>query len=152
MTDAERATQQNELAAALADFDIIITTAKVPGHAPPELVSAATLATLRPGSVCVDLGASSLGGNVAGSVDGVTTVTAGRVIVVGAGELAAELATSASQMYARNVVAVLDALALHDRVVIDVSDAIHQAIVVGHGGQITNAAVRSALKLEELHA
>ncbi|MDP9026256.1 MAG: NAD(P) transhydrogenase subunit alpha, partial [Actinomycetota bacterium] len=152
MTDAERVTQQSELSAALADFDIIITTAKVPGHAPPELVSAATLAGLRPGSVCVDLGSSSLGGNVAGSVEGVTLVTTGGVTVVGAGELAAELPTSASQMYARNVVAVLNALAPHDRVVIDPTDAVHQGIVVGHDGEITNAAVRSALKLEELLA
>ena len=150
MTDAEKATQQKELDAALADFDVIITTAKVPGHAPPELVSEATLASLRPGSVCIDLGSSALGGNVAGSVDGTTTVTAGGVTLVGGGELAADLPTSASQMYARNVIAVLDSLAPQGEIVIDPTDAVHQGIVVAHDGEVSNAAMRAVLKLDPL--
>jgi NAD(P) transhydrogenase subunit alpha len=148
MTDDERTAQQDELAAALSDFDVIITTAKVPGRTPPELVSAATLATLRPGSVCIDLGSSPLGGNVAGSVEGATNVTAGGVTIVGAGELAAELPGSASQMYARNVVAVLESLAPDGVIVVDQTDAVHQGIVVGHAGQVTNAAMRGVLGLE----
>jgi NAD(P) transhydrogenase subunit alpha len=150
MTDAERATQQAELAAALVNFDIIITTAKVPGHTPPELVSAATIASLRSGSVCVDLGASELGGNVAGSVEGKTTVTDGGVTVVGAGELASELPASSSQMYARNVTAVIDSLAPNDKLVIDATDAVHQVIIVGHDGEVSNPAMRKVLGLEEL--
>ncbi|MCU1550602.1 MAG: transhydrogenase subunit alpha, partial [Glaciihabitans sp.] len=110
MTEAEQQTQQAELAKALADFDIIVTTAKVPGRTPPELVSAATLKSLRAGTVCVDLGSSDKGGNVAGSIDGETTVTAGGVTIVGAGELASDLPASASQMYGRNILAVIDAL------------------------------------------
>ncbi|WP_297343778.1 NAD(P)(+) transhydrogenase (Re/Si-specific) subunit alpha [Amnibacterium sp.] len=152
LTDAEKATQQRELDTALAGFDVIVTTAKVPGHAPPELVSAATLATLRPGSVCVDLGSSVLGGNVAGSVEGRTTVTGNGVIVVGGGELAADLPVSASQMYGRNVVAVLDSLAPQGVIVVDASDAVHQGIVVGHDGEVTNAAMRSVLRLDPLPA
>jgi NAD(P) transhydrogenase subunit alpha len=148
LTDAERTTQQNELATALADFDIIITTAKVPGRRPPELVSAATIATLRPGTVCVDLGASELGGNVAGSVDRQTLVTSGGVSVIGAGELAADLPASASQMYARNVVAVLESLAPAGALVIDETDAVHQAVVVAHDGQVTNSAMRKVLGLD----
>jgi NAD(P) transhydrogenase subunit alpha len=150
MTDAEKATQQKELDAALADFDVIITTAKVPGHAPPELVSAATLTSLRPGSVCIDLGSSALGGNVAGSVEGQTTVTAGGVTLVGGGELAADLPASASQMYGRNIVAVLDSLAPDGEIVVDPTDAVHQGIVVGHDGDVSNAAMRALLKLDPL--
>jgi len=149
MSDAERATQQSELASALTDFDIIITTAKVPGKAPPELVSEATLASLRPGSVCIDLGSSALGGNIAGSVEGQTLLSPTGVTVVGAGELAAELPTSASQMYARNIVAVIDSLAPSGSVVVDPTDAVHQGIVVGHDGVVLNAAMRAVLKLEE---
>lgn len=152
MTDAEKATQQTELAAALVDFDVIITTAKVPGHAPPELVSAATLAGMRPGSVCVDLGSSALGGNVAGSVEGTTTVTENGVSVVGGGELASDLPASASQMYARNIVAVLDSLAPKGEVVVDPMDAVHQGIIVGHAGEVTNAAMRAVLTLDPLPA
>jgi NAD(P) transhydrogenase subunit alpha len=150
MTDNEKATQQKELDDALADFDVIITTAKVPGHAPPELVSAATLKTLRAGSVCIDLGSSSLGGNVAGSEEGKTTVTKGGVTLVGGGELAADLPASASQMYARNVVAVLDSLAPEGEIVIDPTDEVHQGIVVGHDGEVTNPAMRKVLKLDAL--
>jgi NAD(P) transhydrogenase subunit alpha len=149
MTDAERATQESELAAALPGFDIIVTTAKVPGHTPPILVSAQTLAALRPGSVCIDLGSSALGGNVDGSVDGDTVVTSNGVTVVGGGDLAADLPGSASQMFARNVVAVLASLAPGNEVVIDPTDGVHQAIVVGHAGEIINAAMRVVLQLEE---
>jgi NAD(P) transhydrogenase subunit alpha len=149
MTPEESKTQQAELAAALADFDIIITTAKVPGRTPPVLVSAETLGTLRAGSVCVDLGSSDKGGNVAGSVEGKRITTAGGVTIVGAGELAAELPASSSQMYARNVLAVIASIIPQDEIVIDPEDDVHKNIVVSHGGAVTNVAVRKALGLEE---
>jgi NAD(P) transhydrogenase subunit alpha len=150
LTAEEQATQENELAAALVGFDIIITTAKVPGRTPPVLVSARTLAALHPGSVCIDLGSSDRGGNVAGSVDGATIVTEGGVTVVGAGELASDLPTSSSQMYGRNVVSVLASLAPGDGIEIDPTDAVHLAIVVSHSGEITNAQVRAALDLDPI--
>jgi H+-translocating NAD(P) transhydrogenase subunit alpha len=152
MTEAEKKTQQAELAEALLNFDIIITTAKVPGRTPPELVSAATLKSLRAGAVCVDLGASDKGGNVAGSVDGKTTVTEGGVTIIGAGELASDLPASASQMYARNVLAVIASLAPANVVVIDEADEVHQNIVVSYDGVVTSAAVRKALKFDDLTA
>jgi NAD(P) transhydrogenase subunit alpha len=152
MTEAEQSIQQAELAKALVDFDIIITTAKVPGRIPPELVSAATLKSLRAGAVCVDLGSSDKGGNVAGSVDGETTITAGGVTVVGAGELASDLPASASQMYGRNVVAVIAALVPANVVVVDQADEVSQNIVVSYDGTVTNAAVRKALRLDALPA
>ena len=145
LTAAEQQTQQAELATLLESFDVIITTAKVPGHAPPVLVSAATLAKLRPGSVCIDLGASDKGGNVAGSIDGKRIVTPGEVIIVGGGELAADLPTSSSQMYGRNVTAVIASLYPADVLVIDPSDEVHKNIVIASGGLITNESVRDAL-------
>ncbi|CAN5256044.1 NAD(P) transhydrogenase subunit alpha [soil metagenome] len=148
MTPAEQATQQAELAAALAGFDIVITTAKVPGRTPPVLVSAETLATMRPGSVCIDLGSSSRGGNVAGSIERTTIVTAGGVTIVGAGELASDLPASASQMYGRNVAAVIASLTVDGAIVIDRTDEVHAAIVLTHAGEVTNAAVRAALGLD----
>lgn len=150
MTDAEERTQQTELAATLAGFDIIITTAKVPGRRPPELVSEATLKNMRRGSVCVDLGSSDKGGNVAGSADNTTIVTAGGVTIIGAGELASDLPASASHMFGRNIVAVIDALAQANEITIDESDEVHQNIVVSHDGAVTNAAVRKALELDSL--
>jgi NAD(P) transhydrogenase subunit alpha len=152
MTDAEQKTQQAELAKALIDFDIIITTAKVPGRKPPELVSADTVKSLRAGSVCVDLGSSDKGGNVVGSVAGKTTVTQNGVTIVGAGDLESDLPASASAMYARNILAVLASIVPADVIAIDLSDEVQKNIVVAFGGTITNAAVRTASKLEPLPA
>ena len=150
MTTEEQAVQQRELADALVSFDVIITTARVPGHAPPVLVSAATLAKLRPGSVCIDLGSSDRGGNVAGSIEAMKIVTTGGVTVIGAGELASDLPTSASQMYGRNVIAVLDSLVPADSIVIDPHDEVHRNVVISYGGTVTNGLVRKALNLDVL--
>ncbi|MBB2975174.1 NAD(P) transhydrogenase subunit alpha [Microbacterium endophyticum] len=152
MTTEEQAAQQNELSEALIAFDVIITTAKVPGRMPALLVSEQALATLQPGSVCVDLGASDKGGNVFGSVDGETHTTAGGVIVVGGGNLAADLPASASQMYGRNITSVIDALAPDGVITIDATDEVHSAIVVSHDGLIVSERVRDAMKLAPLPA
>ena len=110
LTAAEAARQQDAMAAAVARFDVVITTAQVPGRTPPVLVTAEALAAMRPGSVVVDLAASDLGGNVAGSVPDRTLVTGSGVTVVGAGNLAAGVPRAASTAYARNVVALLSHL------------------------------------------
>jgi len=150
LTEKELSSQQAELEAALLTFDVIITTAKVPGRVPPVLVSARTVERLRCGSVCVDLGSGDSGGNVAGSVPGRRTVTDGGVIVLGAGDLAADLPTSSSQMYGRNVAAVIASLIPADEVVVDPMDEVHRSIVVSHRGQVANATVRRALDLDPI--
>jgi NAD(P) transhydrogenase subunit alpha len=137
MTADEAVAQQEELAAHLVAADIVITTAKVPGRTPPLLVTAATLAAMRPGSVCLDMAATGQRGNVAGSVDGRCTVTPNGVKVVGAGNLASDLATSSSHMYARNVAAMLASLTVDGAVVIDPADEVHAAVVVCHHGALT---------------
>lgn len=147
LTAEEQARQQDELAEKLTTFDIVITTAKVPGRTPPVLVSTATLAKMRPGSVCVDLGASERGGNVAGSVDGERIITPNGVAVIGGGDLASELPASASQMYARNVAALLESLAKDGTVTVDPADEVHAAVVVCHDGRLTSGAVRRVLDL-----
>jgi NAD(P) transhydrogenase subunit alpha len=130
LSDAERAAQQAELAGHVARFDVVITTAQVPGRRPPVLVTAETVAAMRPGSVVVDPGASELGGNVEGSVPGERVVTPGGVTVVGAGDLASELPTAASSAYARNVAAVLRAVAPDGRLDVDQDDEVVRAIRV----------------------
>jgi NAD(P) transhydrogenase subunit alpha len=147
LTPEERAVQQAELAAALTPFDVIITTAKVPGRRPPVLVSRQTIERLRPGTVCVDLGSSDQGGNVAGSLPRETIMTPGRITIIGAGELAADLPASASQMYGRNVAAVIASLMPGGALAFDPSDEVHQNIVVTMGGEIISPAVRDALGL-----
>jgi NAD(P) transhydrogenase subunit alpha len=145
LTADEAHAQQEALDAAIARFDVVITTAQVPGRRPPLLVSAGALAALRPGSVVVDLAAGPLGGNVAGSVPGGTVVTAGGVTVIGAGELAATVPAAASTAYARNVCALLPVLLRDGVVAVDLDDDIQAAVVVTHDGDIVHPRVRAAL-------
>ena len=145
LTAAEAARQQDAMTAAVARFDVVITTAQVPGRTPPVLVSAAALAAMRPGSVVVDLAASDLGGNVVGSVPERTVVTDGGVTVVGADNLAAAVPRAASAAYARNVVALLAHLVADGRIVLDQADEITAGVLVTHDGEVVHPAVRALL-------
>ena len=129
LTAEESAAQRAELSAAIAGFDIVITTAKVPGRRPPELVDAATVAAMRGGSVIVDLAASDLGGNVAGVAPDATTVTANGVTLIGAGEIAREMAPAASDAFARNVAAVIAAIVREGELDVDVTDEVVSALL-----------------------
>lgn len=129
LTKEEAATQQKELGEAIATFDVVITTAKVPGRTPPALVTAPTVAAMRRGSVIVDLASSDKGGNVAGSVDGETVVTKNGVTIIGAGQIAADMAPAASDAYARNVQAVLNAVLVDGAVVVNPDDDVIGAML-----------------------
>jgi proton-translocating NAD(P)+ transhydrogenase subunit alpha len=148
LTAEEAARQQDAMAAAVARFDVVITTAQVPGRTPPVLVTAAALAAMRPGSVVVDLAASALGGNVVGSEPERTVVTDGGVTVVGAGNLAAAVPRAASTAYARNVVALLSHLVTDGRVALDPADEITAGVLVTHDGAVVHPAVRDLLNGE----
>jgi NAD(P) transhydrogenase subunit alpha len=145
LTADEAARQQDAMAAAVARFDVVITTAQVPGRTPPVLVTEAALAAMRPGSVVVDLAASDLGGNVVGSVPERTVVTDGGVTVVGAGNLPAAVPRAASTAYARNVVALLSHLVADGRIVLDPTDEITAGVLVTHEGEVVHPAVRELL-------
>jgi H+-translocating NAD(P) transhydrogenase subunit alpha len=144
----EQAAQQEGLAGHISRHDIVITTAQVPGRRPPLLVTAEAVAAMRPGSVLVDMGASPLGGNVAGSVPGRATRTAHGVTIVGAGDLASRLATSASAAYARNMTALLAHLVRDGVVTIDLADEITAGVVITYNGTVVNAATAQLLGKE----
>lgn len=141
LTAEERQAQQQELAEHIARHDIVITTAQVPGRVPPVLVTADTVARMRPGSVVVDLAASRLGGNVEGSTPGETVLTSNGVQLVGAPNLPARLATSASQALSRNMAALVQHLVSDGELVIDLDDEIQRGVVISHGGEIVSPAV-----------
>jgi NAD(P) transhydrogenase subunit alpha len=130
LTAEEQAGQQHALDEQVGRFDVVITTAKVPGRRPPLLVTEEALKHLRPGSVVVDLAASDLGGNVAGSVPDTTVVTEGGVTVIGAGNLPSGMAPAASTAYARNLAALLTHLVRDGSLTIDPADEIAAAVVV----------------------
>jgi NAD(P) transhydrogenase subunit alpha len=136
LTPEEIATQQRALADAIRSFDVVITTAQVPGRPPPLLVSGGVLARLGPGSVVVDLAASPLGGNVEGSVPESTVVTAGGVTVIGAGSLPSQVPRAASTAYSRNVTALLGLLVRDGALNVDLQDEAQAGVVVTHDGRV----------------
>jgi NAD(P) transhydrogenase subunit alpha len=138
--------QQTALDAAISHFDVVITTAQVPGRRPPLLVSAQALAALRPGSVVVDLAASKLGGNVHGSRPEATDVTAGGVTVIGAGALPSTVPAAASTAYSRTICALLNHLIRDGVPRLDLTDEIQAGVVVTHDGQIVHPQVRAAVE------
>lgn len=109
------AEQQRTLAGHIAQADVLITTAAVPGQRAPRLVSTDTVASMRPGSVVVDLAASN-GGNVEGSAPGQdvavpSTRGGGVVTVVGLASAPSDLPVDSSGLFARNVGQVLTVMA-----------------------------------------
>lgn len=145
LTDAERRHQQRALAAAIAAFDVVITTAQIPGRRPPLLVDATSLASMRAGSVVIDLAAGNLGGNVAGSVPDTTIVTAHGVLVVGAGNLPSAMPRTASTAYSRNITNLLAVLFHDGQLRLDLSDELQAGIVITHDGDVVHPAVLSQL-------
>jgi len=118
-----------------ADVDIIITTALIPGRAAPRLITEADVASMKSGSVIVDMAAAQ-GGNVAGSVAGEKVVTENGVTILGYTDLAGRLPTQASQLYGQNLVNLLKLLTPEKdgRLVIDFEDVVQRGVtVVLHG-------------------
>jgi NAD(P) transhydrogenase subunit alpha len=145
LTEEETQAQQRELAEHVALRDIVIATAQVPGRRPPLLVTEEAVKAMRPGTVVVDLAASALGGNVAGSQPGQTVITDGGVTIVGADNLPATMPAAASTAYARNVTALLQHMIVDGRLVIDLSDQIQAGVVVTHGGAVVHPGVTGLL-------
>ncbi len=148
LTAEERDAQQAELAAHIARHDVVITTAQVPGRRPPLLVTEDAVRAMGAGSVIVDMGASPLGGNVAGSVPGETVVTPNGVTVIGAPHLAAAAPTAASNAFSRNISALLLHLVSEGSLAIDTTDEIQAGVVVTHGGEVVHPAVAKLLAAE----
>jgi H+-translocating NAD(P) transhydrogenase subunit alpha len=145
LTEEEQAAQQAEMTQHIARHDIVITTAQVPGRKPPVLVSAEAVAAMRAGSVIIDMAASALGGNVVGSEPGQTIVTDNGVTVIGAGSLAAALATSASSTYARNLTALLLHLVADGQLAIDLTDEVQAGVVITYNGSVVQPATLALL-------
>ena len=102
MSDEYKAKQAALITETIAKQDIVITTALIPGRPAPRLVAAAQVASMRPGSVLVDL-AVEAGGNVEGSAAGQVVETAGGVKIVGHRNVPSRVPFDASALYARNL-------------------------------------------------
>ena len=122
----------------IAKQDIVITTALIPGKPAPRLISDAQIATMRPGSVIVDMAAAA-GGNVEGTAPGETVEKHG-VTIIGAANLARSLAADASALFARNLYNFLAAFWDKDqaRPVLPDDDELVKGIRLTHGGKVVH--------------
>jgi NAD(P) transhydrogenase subunit alpha len=109
LTADEKAAQATLTATHIAKQDIVITTALIPGRPAPKLVTAAMVASMQPGSVIVDL-AAERGGNVEITKPGEVFTTANGVTIIGYKNFPARLASSASHLYSRNLVAFVETM------------------------------------------
>jgi NAD(P) transhydrogenase subunit alpha len=128
----------------IAKQDIVITTALIPGRPAPRLISDAQLATMRAGSVIVDLAAEA-GGNVEGMVSGDSVVRHG-VTIIGAANLARSLAADSSALFARNLYNFLSAFWDKDKgaPVFPDDDEIVKGVRLTQGGKVVNERLTAA--------
>ncbi|QND67212.1 Re/Si-specific NAD(P)(+) transhydrogenase subunit alpha [Mesorhizobium loti] len=129
----------------IAKQDIVITTALIPGRPAPKLVSAAMVASMKPGSVLVDL-AVERGGNVEGAVPGQVVTTANGVKIVGHLNVPGRIAASASLLYARNLFAFLETLVdkTTKTLAINRDDDLVKATMLTDGGKVVHPAFAKA--------
>jgi NAD(P) transhydrogenase subunit alpha len=128
LTPEEQSRQQEELEARLPDFDAVITTALIPGRPAPRLIPAAAVRAMRPGSVIVDLAAEA-GGNCELTAPGEEVVRED-VTIVGLTNLPSTMPYHASQLYSRNVFALLQHLAPEGALTLDWDDEITSSACV----------------------
>lgn len=131
--------REAELYAELAkDVDIIITTALIPGRPAPRIITADMVASMKPGSVIVDMAAAN-GGNVEGTVKDQSIVADNGVTIIGYTDLAGRLPAQASQLYGTNLVNLLKLLTPEKdgQVVLDFDDVVQRGVTVVRDGEIT---------------
>lgn len=143
LTAEEQARQQAALDARIAVADAVITTAAIPGRAAPRIVSRAAVERMKPGAVIVDIAAES-GGNCELTRAGATVEHQG-VRIIGPLNLPAQLATHASEMYARNLLNLLQPAIKAGTFAIDWDDEVFAKSRLTHAGAVRHEATRSAL-------
>jgi NAD(P) transhydrogenase subunit alpha len=142
--------QRELLGKVVAENDVVITTAVIPGKKSPILVTMEMVAGMRPGSVIVDL-ASERGGNCELTVTGEKVIKHG-VTIIGLINLASTVPHHASRMYARNVTAFLLHLVKDGELQLNMEDQIVRDTLLTHGGEVVNERLREFYSLPALAA
>jgi H+-translocating NAD(P) transhydrogenase subunit alpha len=138
LTEEEQQAQRDALAAQIARSDVVITTALVPGRPAPKLITAAAANAMKPGSVIVDL-AGEAGGNCELTRPDATYTTDAGVIIAAPLNLPSTMAEHASQLYARNVGALLELMTGEDGALsLDFDDPIIAGACITRGGEIVH--------------
>ena len=148
--EAFYARQRELLTRVVAESDVVITAAVIPGKKSPVLVTQDMVKGMAPGSVIVDL-AAERGGNCELTRTG-ETVRAHGVTIIGAINLASSVPYHASQMYARNVATFLAYMVKEGKLQLNLQDEIIRETMVTRSGEIVNARVREFYQLPALVA
>lgn len=143
ISEAAKQKTQEAIANSVAQADVVITTAQVPGKTAPRIVTDEMVAQMKPGSVVVDLAAEQ-GGNCEGTEAGGHVVRHG-VTLIGPVNLPSTMPVHASQMYGKNISTFLDYLVKDDQLNLDFEDDIAANTCVTFQGEIRNERVRQAL-------
>ena len=150
---ADRAlAQQNALAPYVADADVVITTAAVPGRKAPQLLTQQMVSAMKAGSIIVDLAAET-GGNVEGSIAGETVEVSGvggAVKLIGCKDVPSQLATHSSKLYAQNIVSLLTLFTKDGEVLPDLADEVVAGSALVYKGEVRNPVAREQLGLPAL--
>ncbi len=138
MDDDYKAREAQLYAEQCKDVDIIVTTALIPGKPAPRIITAEMVASMKPGSVIVDMAAAN-GGNVEGTVKDQAIVTDNGVTIIGYTDLAGRLPAQASQLYGTNLVNLLKLLTPEKdgKVVLDWDDVVQRSMTVVRDGETT---------------
>jgi NAD(P) transhydrogenase subunit alpha len=143
LPEEQQRRDQELIAKTAATTDVIVTTALIPGRRAPLLITAAAVGGMRVGSVIVDLAAEQ-GGNCELCEPGSTVVRHG-VTIMGPLNLPSSMPLHASQLYAKNVLALFDHLVHDGKLAIDMNDEITRGVTVTLDGEVTNEAVKARL-------
>lgn len=146
LSEAAKERSRQVVAAHIAQADAVITTAQVPGKKAPLLVTEEMIAGMKPGSVIVDLAADQ-GGNCAYTQAGRDVVRHG-VTIIGPTNLPASVPVHASQLYAKNILTLLNHLIKDGELQLNFEDDIIAAACVTHEGDIRNTRIKDALMVE----
>ncbi|MGX9789078.1 Re/Si-specific NAD(P)(+) transhydrogenase subunit alpha [Mycobacterium sp. MMS18-G62] len=138
MDDDYKAREAQLYAEQAKDVDIVITTALIPGKPAPRIINADMVASMKPGSVIVDMAAAN-GGNVEGTVKDQAIVTDTGVTIIGYTDLAGRLPATASQLYGTNLVNLLKLLTPEKdgKLILDFDDVVQRSVTVVRDGEIT---------------
>jgi NAD(P) transhydrogenase subunit alpha len=144
MSDDYKRRQAELIASRVGEADAVITTALIPGRPAPKLITKEMIASMRPGSVIVDM-AAEMGGNTELTEAGKEIVTDNGVRIIGFTNLPASMPASATQMYAKNVQTLVKHLLKDGKLDLDFADEITAGATITHDGKVVHAATAEAL-------
>ncbi|MDR1790802.1 MAG: NAD(P) transhydrogenase subunit alpha [Propionibacteriaceae bacterium] len=145
LTDEEKAIQAEKLAKAVANADVLITTAGVPGKKAPLIITEAMVLGMKPGAVVIDLMAEG-GGNVFGTVAG-QDVKVGNAQIYGPVNLPSRMPIHASEMYSKNLLNFINPMLTEGLLNLDWEDEVIAGAALTHDGEVKHPLVKQVLGL-----